>query len=196
LQSPGLQACPVYNNEVHFCEPFRLFPQRARRQQQTVTDSALSVEHSDFDITGQRVMLQPVITEDYIRLEPVFDETHAPASIGINDYRHICVHGKQQRFVSAILNWSSAGDMQRELQALALVTATDNRRPPSLRLQEVGHGKRKRSFTGTADRDIANNDNRNCSAVDGFAAMFIGIAIALCQTAVHKTQRVQQQLHP
>ena len=80
-------------------QALRRLTQRPCRQQATVTQSAHTVDDTDFVITRETIMLQAIVGDDNVN--PVFDEhPGSPDAIGIDDDRAARAAREQYRLIA------------------------------------------------------------------------------------------------
>ncbi len=65
----GLGRAAVADTKIHAGEPRHRFAQRSGRQQAAIAEAAFAVDHADFHIAVQPVMLQTVIGNDHIDID-------------------------------------------------------------------------------------------------------------------------------
>src|SRR5690606_21233487 len=111
----------IDHNKVDFSQPGRWLAQWARRQQPAVAETAGTVDHGNLDVTRQRIMLQAVIAQDYIRLQRAFHKANAAGAIRIYNDRRAGIAGEQQGFIATDVRWRELSDQQGIARALATV---------------------------------------------------------------------------
>jgi hypothetical protein len=79
----------------------RRLAQRARRQQPSVTEASLSVDHGHFEIPRETPMLQPVVADDDFRA-PVLRQERRGVTVGPDDHNVGTAPRVHQRFVTDV----------------------------------------------------------------------------------------------
>src|SRR5690606_33844062 len=96
------------------------------RHQTAVTKTTGAVDHSDFHIACQAVMLQAVVAQKDIGAIPRFGIEGSARTYGIDDNRTFPVQREQQGFVAALFHRGAEFDVERITIAIAAITTAED----------------------------------------------------------------------
>ena len=77
----------VKNDKVDTVQPFNRLPQRTDRNDGTVSSASPSIKYCQFNVSGQTVVLQAIVTDQYIA-EAILQRPASPTTaIRVNHHR-------------------------------------------------------------------------------------------------------------
>ena len=119
-----------------------------------------NVNHGDFDVARQRVVLQPVVTQQQVAFRVGFEQGSASGcAITTHHNRQCRVTGNQHRFVAYLIG-VAVGVNHGRLGGAATITTADNARMVAQLAQPPGKMDGERGFAGAANADVANHHHR------------------------------------
>jgi len=176
----------VADAQIHLLQPARRLAQRACRQQPAIAEAARAVDHADFHVARQPVMLQSVVGDQHIATG-VEQQSRRGGAIAPHHHRHTA--GVDQTGLVANLRRVRRIAEQQRLALTAAVAATDHAGPIAARAQGSGHGYRQRRLAGTAYAEVADHDDRRRQAHTAQDTHPIKLAAQTDRGAVQHRQR-------
>ena len=157
-----------------------------------IAQAARGIDQHQFEISGQAVVLQAVVTEDQVQRLGRQQGRHRATAIRINHQRHAAALHNQQRLItghaSGLISLHAPGQLRR----LRAIAATDHTDAQPLTAAMLDQPENHRGLAGAADGDIADHHHRHGSTVDLALTGQKTRTLTLYHRAIQPLQRTQQ----
>ena len=149
-----------HDERIDAVEPVLSLPQRPGRQAKAVAQSTTAVDHRNFNIALERVMLQAVVAQyDVTSWMQGEERSGGGDAIAPDPDRSATTLRKQYRFISGHFRWRRC--QHAHGLAATSIPATDDSRRIAVLLEKIAQPQYQRRFAGAAGADIADHDHRD-----------------------------------
>ncbi|KAG1199823.1 hypothetical protein G6F35_012471 [Rhizopus arrhizus] len=165
--------------------------QRSGRNHPAIAVAALGIDHFNFDVACQPVVLQAIVADDHIAAG--LDQRLASGNaVTIHAHRHAGLPRDQHRLVAALGGRCVGLYPQRLVRILAAIATTGHTRLPAGGTQALDQGDGQRRLAGAACGDVADHDDRHRQRVVLAPAAPIGTPAQRGDTGVQRRQQAHR----
>ena len=190
---PGLCGTAVDNHRIHLFQTSCPFPHRPGRQPPAVTETALTVNHHDFHIALQCVMLQTIVGDDHIHRCMLQNSFYRCGTVWRDRNRHTGTAGNQHRLITGLCCRRVFRDKQRIMIRFTAVTPGNHPGTVAASQQLFCQPDNHRGFAVTAGGQITDHHHRHRHTAGFFQS---AAEQQTPQTAHRPVQKRERQKQP
>ena len=155
----------VADDEIHLTQAGRRLAQRASRETSAVAKSAQSIDHGNFNIALQAVMLQTVVADDHVAIIAGEQRLGRRDPIRPDHDGTTAALRQQHRLIADFAGIAVGGDMARPFAGITAIAPADHTGFVAGLAQQFHQPGGQRSLAGAADADIADDDDGRSDAM-------------------------------